>query len=344
MSDISKRLHRLATMDPLEDINSAPDRIKIQPKKEKVEKEETFNDVLAGIDKGINRIASAHDFGESFDDFIDLLSDSDEDLTLKNSLMTMGKKYNREHMIEDDDTRNAIDKAFEPYERELKDLKTGVMSDIKEIDDMIFKMKSTRGTSTKMMADLMESRNSARNTMLSAINKSVDIQKAKFDIANKQKKTEDMGNDAVSSANLAVQQLLQQSSSGILDSVGGREGSSGAFFDDEDPYDALLSDPGYNLADIAADREEPEYDEEGDLFIKYENDFDHLELGIRDDGSYSGIRAIDKDGHVLPEYPVPDKIHELRFKIDSETRIASDQMNRRYQVRYVDQEDPDSIF
>lgn len=343
MSDLSKRLHKLSRMNPLEDINAAPEKKKPQEKRERVKKEVTSEDFLEEIHSQLDSISEDLGFGETFDDLIDLVSESDEDLQLKNSMLSLGKKYNREHIIDDADTRNAVEKAFSPQERKLKDLSTEFEKDVKEIDEIIFNMKASRTRNTKTMTELMEQRTAARKEVVNIQKILNDVQKTKFDIAAKQQKNETGNEDAFANANLAVQQLLHTGRQSLIDSVGGREGSSGAYTDDEDdPYNAL--NDTFSVEEMAIDAEDDyENANEGDLFIKYENSFDHYQLTVRQDGSYGKVLAIDKDGDVIPDYPVPEDTSDLRFKVDNESAIASDQLNRRYHLVH-ESEMEDSIF
>ena len=342
MSDLSKRLHRLSLMDPLADVNSAPEKRKPQVEKpEKPKKEQSAEDFISSINSQLDSISDTLGFDDSFDDFIELIGDNDEDLQLKNTMLSLGKKYNREHIIDDNDTRNAVEKAFGPQERELKEFKDGLLRDVKDIDEIIFSMKASRSRNTKTLSDLMEVRNSTKGHILAAIKETNNIQKTKFDIAAKQQKNESNNDDMFANANLAVQQLLTTGRQSLIDSVGGREGSSGAYNDDDDdPYSALNDSFSVEQMYMEDDMDDPN---EGDLFIKYENSFDHYQLTVKDDGSYGKVYAIDKDGDIIPDYPVPEDTSDLRFKVDNESAIASDQLNRRYHLVHENAMD-DTIF
>ena len=342
MSDLSKRLHRLSLMDPMADVNSAPEKRKPQVEKtEKPKKVQSTEDFITSINSQLDNISDTLGFDDSFDDFIELIGDNDEDLQLKNTMLSLGKKYNREHIIDDNDTRNAVEKAFGPQERELKEFKDGLMRDVKDIDEIIFSMKASRSRNTKTLSDLMEVRNSTKSQILAAIKETNNIQKTKFDIAAKQQKNESNNDDMFANANLAVQQLLTTGRQSLIDSVGGREGSSGAYTDDDDdPYNALNDSFSVEQMYMEEDMDDPN---EGDLFIKYENSFDHYQLMVKDDGSYGKVYAIDKDGDVIPDYPVPEDTSDLRFKVDNESAIASDQLNRRYHLVHESAMD-DTIF
>ena len=75
-------------------------------------------------------------------------------------------------------------------------------------------------------------------------------------------------------------------------------------------------------------------DSDGAKFLKYEGLGAHYVLEETEDGTRR-VYAEDKDGNVIEDYPVPKDVDELRFEINQKNNTAIDQLQRKYEYRYI---------
>ena len=73
---------------------------------------------------------------------------------------------------------------------------------------------------------------------------------------------------------------------------------------------------------------------DGAKFLKYEGLGAHYVLEETEDGTRR-VYAEDKDGNVIEDYPVPKDVDELRFEINQKNNTAIDQLQRKYEYRYI---------
>lgn len=308
---------------------------KLEHTKKKKKKKKSIDDVLDETEKFINELKD-DDFDYDFETYIEDAIFSEEDENLKTTLVGLGRKYARKHGIDEDESE--VNKAFAPQEKELNTLITELTKDRNLVQNDIDKMRSSGyGANRKMLAEMIGAKTQLHNATLAAIKEKNNIKKIKFDIINKSnanKKTNDESESSLNSSKI-IQEILSGGQSSLLDSVGGREGSSGCPSDsslDEDPnlyIDAIENSDEYIQKKYFNSNESSE----GDKFIKYENDDVKYILLVDDENNTKNIIAEDKYGNIVPDYPVPSNINELNFSINKDSNIATDQLNRTYEIR-----------
>lgn len=314
--------------DPFADDVREPEEVVIYNKPKKRKK--SLSEKIRELDTDLSENLSDYDL--SFDMFIDD-GEYDEDRQLKDRLIGYGRKYAREHSMDED--KSEINKAFAPQEKALDDLYNEIESDKKNITEDITKLRGNGyGANKKALADLVSAKNTMHSTALSILKEKSAINKTKFELKTK---IEGLGGnksgndeDAALQASSALQQILGVGHDNLLSSVGGRSGSSGAYFSESDYNDDDLE---YN-DDIIRNRyglNEEETD--GDKFLKYEGTKVNLILNIDEYNGTRYITAEDDDGNSLDDYPVPQNVYDLKFDIDSQASIATDNLNREYIVR-----------
>jgi hypothetical protein len=289
--------------------NRDDDRVSI----EKILNDPKANDVLK-------------EYADDVDDIFDSIDMNDENRGFKSNLIGLGRKYTLLH--EDDGTVSEVDKAFEPQKNKLKDLLIAVNKDTEEVEKDISQIRRlTNGRNYQRMNELIETKAALHNTTLSIIKEMSAIEKNKFDIKSKlNKNTADTMDPAMASGSI-LQNIFGIGHDALLNSVDGREGSSGAIRYDEAPED---SDEygrmiyNQNFPDYVNEEES-----EGDKFIKYENRGVELVLEERDNGDKT-IYAQDAEGNIIDDYPIPKDIDSLTFEINNRTGTATDQLQRKY--------------
>lgn len=272
-------------------------------------------------------------YDPEFDDLIENLFEEDEDTALKNNLVSLGRKYAR--MVGTDAETSEISKAFSKREKALDDFIEELDRDSAGVQRDIEIMRGLRSRNYKALSDLISARSSMYNVKLSAIKQLTDITKSKFDLSMKMKKSEgDMG-DSSNIASQAVQKLLGAGHKSLIDSVGGRAAISGAikteYPDGSSSIEYDISDPD---PDELHDMNDEYNDSDGDKFIKYENEDVEYVVDFDTDNDSKTIYAINKDGDLVEDYPMPSNIDDLAFNINELSGYATDQLHRSYKVRY----------
>ena len=300
---------------------------KFEPKKEiTIERESRFKEAsLAEIlnDEEVNNIIKEN--ASSIDHLLDNLGEEDENVRIKSGLVGLGRKYARMH--EDDGTASEVDKAFNPQIDKLNSLLVDVTRDTEEIEKDINQIRRlSNGRNYQRMNELIDTKATLHNTTLSIIKELSSIEKNKFDIKAKlNKNTADTMDPSMASGSI-LQNIFGIGHDALLNSVDGREGSSGAIMYDEAPEDSdEYGESIYNknFPDISDD------ESEGDKFIKYENRGVEMILEEFDDGTKK-IYAQDNEGNIVDDYPIPKDIDSLTFEINTRTGTATDQLQRKY--------------
>ena len=75
---------------------------------------------------------------------------------------------------------------------------------------------------------------------------------------------------------------------------------------------------------------------DGDKFLKYEDRGVEYVLEVDSDNKVLGVHAEDRDGILIPDYPLPSNINELTFDIDPVAKRATDTMHRNYKLQVDD--------
>lgn len=287
------------------------------------------------ITKNIDEMAKNSDM-YNFDTYLDDIEDLGEDVDLKSSLISLGRRYAKDNKMTEDESE--IGKAFAPQETALNKLLAEVEKDKKALQSDIDKARDMRVRNTKTLAEMLETKSQYHNISLQIIKELSGIKKSSFDLKFKSKKDQPGADGDELGAASAIQRLFSVGHSSLLASVGGREASSGALVDDMD-YDNFNtgsiedSDEYIEKKYFSNRKNQPMTD--GDAFLKYENVDVRLILLIDPDENKS-ILAEDSDGNVLFDYPLPSNVQDLKFKIDRNAMSAMDQLQREYIVRYID--------
>lgn len=254
----------------------------------------------------------------------------DEDIELRNALISKGRKYSRETRVSHESSE--ITKAFSGTERMLTDILEQVATDIEATQKDITQMRAMRtGRNYKVLTDMMMNKKELYGVKMNAIKELNNIKKTQFDIRAKIDKNKpiETGNSEVL-VNQAIGSLLGSGRSNALSTVGGYSNVSGARGADED-YLENISDDEETIVEFE-DTDEMDEIEEGRKYLQYESRGVELVLTEKDDGTYS-ISAEDKDGIEIPDYPVPSKANSLQFHVNEKLGTATDDYNRKYIYR-----------
>jgi len=273
------------------------------------------------------------DMIDDFDGFVDRFMIDDEDDELRRNLLRYGRKYARETKVSGESSE--ITKAYSESEKLLSELLDEINEDKKLVQSDINNMRMMRTRNYKALSDLIESKAQFHNTALSAIKEMNNMKKAQFELQMKvdKSKKEEMGDDG-SSSNRAIQQLFGIGRDNIMGSLGGYEGVSGALdagtYDNE--YSSVDEDEAIQRKYFQNNDDIEESD--GDRFLKYEGRGVRYILLYDDDGNKE-IIAEDKDGNIIPDYPLPSNPDDLDFNISESTGTATDNLANNYELRHM---------
>lgn len=305
--------------------NSSKNKVTIDDESgKKKKKKDKFARIL---DKGNSLIDKySDDIISDFDLYLENKFNDDEDRDLRNSLIGMGRKYARETTVSAETSE--IQKAFSASEKVLNRFLEEIEKDKDILQKDIDAMRMARTKNFKTLSELIEVKTQFHNTALSVVKEINSIKKTQLDLKYKSEKNKPEENSSDVVSGRAIQQLFGMGRSNILSTVGGYEGVSGAFTEDESPNESV----GYD-DDVIQQKYFNNADEnDGDKFLRYENLGVEYVLILEPDGS-KYIIAEDKDGNVVPDYPLPRNIDELNFDIDDRTKTATDDFHRNYKVR-----------
>lgn len=299
-------------------------------KKDKKKKGDRFSRYMEESEKLIQDICDDESIFE-FDNYLEYYFSEDEDVQLRNNLINMGRKYNRDNSMSAEDSN--VMKAFAGNEKALDNLLEEINRDKAALQKDIDSLRMSRVKSYKNIADLIAAKNQIHNSALQIIKESHSIKKTQFDLQNKikAKKDDDDANNSASSR--AISNLFGIGRSNILSSVGGYESVSGAIVDADN---ASISPNIYSDDDEEIQKKyfSNNKEDDGDKFLKYENRGVEYILLVHPDG-HKDIIAEDKNGDLVPDYPMPSNLNELNFDINESTQTASDDYHRRYKVRQL---------
>lgn len=264
------------------------------------------------------------DDGEYSSDFDDLIEDAfeqDENVTMRNNLIAMGRKYAIRAMDEAGES-SEVERSFARQEQMLLQITEEIASDEILLARDLELLRGVRGRNYKALADLASAKGSLHTAKLSAIDKLIGLTKTKWDISIKLKKerSEDAA-DSGMAATQAVQRLLSVGRQNLIP-------------EDEDDYAPATSyDDGRPETAIHMAADLPPISSDGDMFIAHEGDGIELVLDISSDDEHKQIYAVNRHGDVVPNYPMPSNIHELNFTMNELAGEATDQLQRRYRIR-----------
>lgn len=263
---------------------------------------------------------------ECFDDLVQDIDEFDEDADLRNSILSMGRKYARDYSASGDN--NEVTKAFAPQEAHLNDLLASVARETARLEEDIDEMRKMRSRNYGKLSDMIEVKGSLYSNQLQIIKEINAVKKTQFEIKNKLKEAH--GDDSGSyAAQSVVQSIFGLGHDTLLNGVGGRDGSSGAYSDDRSDDESYEDSEDYGELITSTDT-----DSDGAKFLKYEGRGVHYVLEETQDGERT-VYAEDSEGNVVEDYPVPNDISELRFEINQKNNTAIDQLQRKYEYRYI---------
>ena len=292
------------------------------PKSSGLKSKSTY-DTVSKISKKIDKLYK--ETNTEIDTLLDDIELSDQNITIRSSLISMGRKYARDH--DSDGDENEVSRAFSPQEMKLNDLYSEVSKDIDQIDKDLVEMRMMHtGRNMQRMTELINAKAQYHNTRLSILKEISSIKKSQFDIKSKINKDKPQDGDNSMLSSSIIQSVFGMGHESILDSVGGRTVSSGA------NVGSVNESPDYY--DEPDDLVIEEDDSEGDKFIQYENAGVELVLEEYDDGTKK-VYAEDRDGNKVHDYPIPNDINSLTFDINTRAEIATDQLQRNYKYRRV---------
>lgn len=317
------------------DVREAISRSK-EHKKEKKKKEKGGNKVNTVLSQGENLIGEFFDdrMIDDFDGFLEHYFLDDEDVEMKQSLVKYGRQYARDTKASPESSE--VNKAYAKTSESLSKLLGEVENDSKDIQKDIIRLRMAQAMRNhKAISELSEIKAQQQNIRLGIIKEQNKIAKDQFDIQMKIDKQKQESDSDDSAANRAIQQLFGMGRDGIMETLGGYGGVSGADeagkgSDDYDAYPEISEDEEIQKKYFSDNTQE---ETDGDKFIKYEGMGVHYIL-LYDDDDYREIIAEDKDGNLIPDYPMPN-VNELDFELSISTNTATDNLAQQYELRHV---------
>ena len=276
------------------------------------------------------------DMIDDFESFLDDESNfSDEDSDeLRNGLISMGRKYARDTGVSAE--QSEITKTFSSSEKRLKDLYDEIARDKVNIQKDIDQLRSmTRGKNFKALSDLNSAKTSFHTTQLQAIKEMNAIKKAQFEMRMKERAAKmASGGDASSDiSTTTIRSLFGAGRNDIVNAAGGYSKVSGAIGNTiGEIYNTDMTDDEIEDKYFA---NEPDEVTDGDKFLEYEGLGVEYTLLVDDGNSPIEVVAKDRDGNVIPDYPMPSNVDQLQFNINMTTQSAEDELHRKYRVEKV---------
>lgn len=291
--------------------------------------EEEDQDLESSFKALSDMMPGGDDYDPTFDELIEDAFYDDEDAALRNSLIAMGRKYAIKGMEEASES-SEVNRAFVKQEQYIEMAIEELNRDAAAIQRDLEMLRMSRTRSYKALSDLASAKTSNISAKLSAVKQLTDIQKTKYEIELKLKREKNEGaTENGYAATQAVQKLLGIGRANLLGAdeyeltTSNIEDPGNADYDDGRPESAIQ-----RVLDI------PEAVTDGDKFIQYENDGVEYVLDVDRETEHKQIYAITKNGDVIPDYPMPSNPEQLQFSINEVIGEATDQLQRRYRLRY----------
>lgn len=303
-------------------------------KKKKSKKEKLLEKSDVFLEKHAGEIASVFDGYIGGEAFLD-----DEDEGLRNTLVSMGRKYARDTEVTGD--QSEVSKAYAKAEKGLASLLQKVTVDMEQVEKDLSEARRGR-RNLVALGDLVSAKGQLYNQARSIIKEQNDVTKAKFELSmkiRKEKKDVEGGVDEGATATRAIQQLFSMNRKDMIDSMGGYSSIAGARSDDEAEFyeehpdsagdeDAYIQEKFFSNQNTGNEEET-----DGDKFLKYETmGVEYVLLMDRESGDREVI-AEDRDGNIIPDYPMPSNIDQLHFDCVWQTGTATDDLHRTYKLR-----------
>lgn len=278
---------------------------------------------------------------DMIDDFESFLEDdtffnSEESEELRNGLISMGRKYARDTGVTAE--QSEITKTFSSSEKRLKDLYDEIARDKVNIQKDIDQLRGmTRGKNYKALSDLNSSKTSYHSTQLQAIKEMNAIKKTEFEMRMKERAAKlastTGGGDDISTN--TIRSLFGAGRNDIINAAGGYSKVSGAIGNSISNQSFVSDDMSDEEIEQTYFSDEPEEVTDGDKFLEYEGKGVEYTLLVDDDNSPIEVVAKDRDGNVIPDYPMPTNVDQLNFNVNMTTQSAEDDLHRKYRVERV---------
>jgi hypothetical protein len=295
------------------------------------------NDDLAEITRRTRRLAEMADLAnaEEFDSFMsdEELFTAEENTELKESLLSLGRKYARDSAISKESSE--ISRTFAESEKRLKALYEELNEDKKNLQTDINRLRLPRGGTTKSLADMISVKNALQSTQLQIVKELNGLRKTMFELRAKEearKQAENTGSTDITSN--TIQSLFANVRSEAMTSLGGYTEVSGSHSNRAaEDLSPLYREPDDEEIQRTYFSGESSYSD-GDKFLEYEDRGVQYVVLIDESDKVVEVLAEDRDGILIPDYPMPSNIDRLSFKIDKTTMTAEDSLHRNYLVRY----------
>lgn len=292
-------------------------------------KKKSFSERVSDITRQVDDIYQHSEY-EKFDDYFDKYAGDEEDISLRNSLLSQGRKYARQTSVTTESSE--IVRAFSNHEKNLHSLLDGVNADTEAIQKDIDIIRSARtGRNYKSLGELQAIKGQFHNIRLGIIKELDALTKNQIELQMKMNKDKQTAQDVDSDMliNKTITSIFGNFDRGAaLGSVGGYSSVSGAIGADETIYDEELNDED----DYVHDSNNDDMMEGETAYLKYENMGAHLILTEHADHTYT-VTAEDRDGNVLPDYPLPPNANHSAFEVNERLGTAQDDYHRKYVYR-----------
>lgn len=258
--------------------------------------------------------------------------DSEE---LKNNLISIGRKYARDTGVSG--ASSEIVKQYSDSEKNLKNLWEEFNRDAQGLQRDIEQLRSmTRGKNYKALSDLASAKTSIQSARLSVIKEMNAMRKTQFEMKLKEQAQKNATGEAATDITTnTIRNLFGSAHTNLVDAVGGYQNISGAVSDTktiESAY-STYSDDEIDQKYFSNDTDED--DSDGDKFLKYEDAGVEYVLLVDDESKPLDLIAEDRDGNIVPDYPMPTNFRQLNFDINVKIGRATDDLHRQYKVRQV---------
>jgi len=349
MKDISGALSYFVNRDssfddpfdetPVESISSSQIKaiiddadVKRAEKKKKKKNKDKLAKIIEKNSELVDRFADDR-LVDEFDDFIANYLVEDEDVALKNSLISLGRKYARDTKVSGE--MSDIVKSYSGNEKILNDLLHEIDKDKNEVQKDITSLRLARTRNYKVLSELIEAKAQFHQMALNVVKELNSMKKTQYELQLKSDKGKTDADNIEISSNRAIQNLFSLGRGTLVDAVGGISSIAGAI-DDNEISKSMNDDYGIDEDEIIQKKYFPVNDEEtdGDKFLKYEGRGVEYVLLIDEEGNKNVI-AEDNEGNIIPDYPIPQNIDSLNFDISDTTGTATDDYNRQYKVRRI---------
>lgn len=270
---------------------------------------------------------------DEFDQFLTEGFSAEEDAEMRNHLIGLGRKYARDSAQSKESSE--ISRTFADSEKRLKALYDEIESDKQAIEKDIARMR-VPGRGGKVLSDLIAVKKELLTTQVQIIDKTNAMRKTVFELRAKEaakKEAAEAGNNDINSNML--QGIFSSARSSVVESMGGYSGISGSRDEDDDLsyYNDDVSDEEIQQKYFSANQGGSS---DGDKFMEYEGRGVEYILLIDSEEHVQGVIAEDRDGILIPDYPMPSSIDQLSFTFDHIAKTASDNMHRNYKIRLVE--------